>query len=141
MIVTYDTSVWIKRYLTEDDSAAVIALWRQTSLVVASWIAYAEMIASFARKRREGVIPSAVIDAGLALFRVDWSAAVKIAVDDTINGRVDLLHLRYRLRGADSIHLASALDYRDLIEQPVAFATADLALRAAAEQERLPVLP
>ena len=53
MIVYFDTSALMKRYLTEVDSPAVESLWNQATLIGASEILYPEMAATFARKRRE----------------------------------------------------------------------------------------
>jgi hypothetical protein len=44
-------------------------------------------------------------------------------------------------RGADAIHLASALLVRDALQQPVTFACADIKLVAAARAEGLDVVP
>ena len=53
MIVFFDTSAMIKRYIAEADSDTVVDLWDQASLATASQLLYAEMVATFARKRRE----------------------------------------------------------------------------------------
>lgn len=52
MIVYFDTSAMMKRYLAESGSDAVTELWNNASLIAASQLLYAEMIATFARKRR-----------------------------------------------------------------------------------------
>ena len=49
MIVAFDTSAMIKRYLAETGSDAVTELWSNASLIVASQLLYSEMIATFAR--------------------------------------------------------------------------------------------
>ena len=53
MIVYFDTSALLKRYVTEQDSDAVVQLWQQASMLATSQILYAEAIASIARRRRE----------------------------------------------------------------------------------------
>ena len=66
---------------------------------------------------------------------------VRIAVDDAVHRRVDALLVKHPLRGADAIHLASALLVRDLLQEPVTFACADIARVTAAGSEGLLVAP
>lgn len=46
MIVFFDTSAMIKRYIAEADSGAIIELWNKASIVTASQLLYAESIAT-----------------------------------------------------------------------------------------------
>ena len=105
------------------------------------WLLYPEMTATFARKRHEAVIPAAQLDLMEATFRRDWLALARIACDDDLIHRIDALHARHSLRGADSTHLAAAITYRDLSGDSLGFACADLQLRRAAEAEGLIVIP
>jgi predicted nucleic acid-binding protein len=52
LIVFFDTSAMVKRYIAETDSDAVVELWRAASLIAASQLLFAQMIATFARKLR-----------------------------------------------------------------------------------------
>jgi uncharacterized protein len=108
VIVFFDTSALIKRYLAETDSDAVAELWSNATLAAASQLLYAEMIATFARKRREEPSNAAVIDQRQQAFRTDFQTLIRIALDDDVHRRVDDLLARHPLRGADSVHLASA---------------------------------
>lgn len=141
MIVYFDTSALLKRYVVEADSEAVAVLWKNASTIAASQILYAELAAAFARRRRELPASAATLDHAQQTFREDWATIHRIAVDDEINRRVDELLTRHALRGADAIHLASALVVRDALQQPVTFACADLKLVAAARDEGLDVVP
>jgi predicted nucleic acid-binding protein len=89
VIVYFDTSALLKRYVAEADSEAVIALWKQATLMATSQILYGEVVASFARKRREQQEDVAALDQALRIFRKDWSTLYRIAVDDEINRRID----------------------------------------------------
>lgn len=149
MIVFFDTSALVKRYVIEADSPVVLALWTNASTLAVSQILYAEMAATFARKRREvlqrpvrrELPPSALLDHAEQTFLSDWASLRRIAVDDDVNRRVHGLLARYPLRGADSIHLASALLLRDALGSDVTFACADGALVAAAKNEGLLTSP
>jgi predicted nucleic acid-binding protein len=47
VIVYFDTSALLKRYVAETDSDAVTALWKNASMMAASLILYAEVAAAF----------------------------------------------------------------------------------------------
>ena len=141
MIVYFDTSALIKRYITEDGTPAICAAWDTADAAVSCWLLYPEMIATFARKRREAVIATVQLELEEATFRRDWLALTRIACDDDLIRRIDALHARHSLRGADSTHLAAAIKYRDLSGDPLGFACADLQLRIAATAEGLIVIP
>jgi predicted nucleic acid-binding protein len=141
VIIYFDTSALLKRYVTEAGSDAVAALWKEAAVVATSQILYAEAAASFARKRREQPANAAVLDLAQQMFRNDWAALHRIDVDDTVNRHVDQLLSRHPLRGADAIHLASALLLRDLAQEHVTFACADIALMNAARAEGLAISP
>ena len=49
MIVYFDTSALLKRYVVEADSEAVTVLWKNASTIAASQILYAELAAAFNR--------------------------------------------------------------------------------------------
>lgn len=141
MIVYFDTSALLKRYVLEAGSEAIAALWKQATGSATSQILYAEVLASFARKRREQPGAADVLDEALRLFRDDWMGLHRIDVDAEVNRVVDELLGRHPLRGADAIHLASALRLRDLVQGDVTFACADVALVNAARAEGFAIAP
>jgi hypothetical protein len=67
-----------------------------------------------------------------ATHRADWQGFERIAVDTEVNRWVDVV---------DSNHLASALRLRELMEDQVVFACADVALVIATKQESLLTSP
>ncbi len=140
MIVYFDTSALIKRYLAEADSDVIAELWANADRMASSQLLYAEMSATFARKRREQPAHSRLIDEAHRTFVADWITLERIPIDDEVNGRVDGL-MTHPLRGADAVHLASALRLRELAQDEVTFACADVALKAAAHAEGLIVSP
>ncbi|HEX7479985.1 MAG TPA: type II toxin-antitoxin system VapC family toxin [Polyangiales bacterium] len=109
MIVYFDTSALLKRYLVEDGSPAIEALWNKTTRAVASEILYDEMAATFARKKREVPTDADSIEQARDTFRAEWLSMRRVDVHDDVHRRVDELLARHALRGADAIHLASAL--------------------------------
>lgn len=141
MIVYFDTSALAKRYFIEADSQAVIALWNKATLIASSQLLYAEMTATCARKRREQSQSTDALDQAQKNFRTDWASLVRIALDDDIHHRVDDLLGRHPLRGADAVHLASAVLVRDVLQEQVTFACADVRLVDAARAEGLLIAP
>ena len=141
MIVFFDTSAMIKRYLAENGSDAVSELWANASLIAASQILYAEMIATFARKRREEPKNTQSIDQMQEAFRADFQTMTRIAVNDDVHRRVDELLGRHPLRGADTVHLASAVLVHDVLQERVTFACADVGLANAARAEGFDIAP
>jgi len=141
VIVYFDTSALVKRYLIETGSPDVEALWNNATRAVASEILYDEMAATFARKKREVPADAESIERAHATFRTEWLSMRRVAVNDDVHRNVEDLLARHSLRGADAIHLASALLVRDALEQPVTFACADVKLVNAARAEGLTVVP
>ena len=141
MIVFFDTSALIKRYLAEAGSDIVVELWSNATLCVVSQLLYAEMIATFARKRREEPGDAAAIDERQQAFRTDFQTLTRIGLEDDVHRLVDLLLDRHPLRGADTVHLASAMLVRDVLNEQVTFACADIKLVTAARAEGLLVIP
>lgn len=141
MILVFDTSALIKRYIAESDSDRVNAVWTTADLLCASWVTEAEMLATFARKRREGILDLPALDTAESCFRADWSTFTRVEpfrISHLLLG----LHRAYPLRGADSIHLATALLLRGLLpDNQVVFATADERLIKSAITEGIAVIP
>lgn len=141
MIVFFDTSAMVKRYIAEADSDAIVDLWNKASLAIASQLLYAESIATFARKRREQPQSVDTIAQMQAAFQNDFETLTRIPLDDEVHRRVDRLLERHALRGADAVHLASAVFVHELLQEPVTFACADARLVEAAREEGLIVSP
>jgi predicted nucleic acid-binding protein len=141
VIVYFDTSALVKRYLVEAGSPAIEVLWNQMTHAFASEILYDEMAATFARKKREVPDDAPALDRAQATFRTEWRSMDRVPVNDPIHQRVDELLSRHALRGADAIHLASALITHEALQAPLTFACADAALVVAASAEGLLIAP
>jgi predicted nucleic acid-binding protein len=141
VIVFFDTSAMVKRYFAETDSDAVTELWSSASLIVASQLLYAEMIATFARKLREEPKNADIVAQLQQAFRGDFHTLTRIAIDDDVHRRVDDLLARHPLRGADAVHLASAVLAHYVLQEQVTFACADSRLVDAARAEGLLIAP
>lgn len=129
-----DTSALVKLYVRESGSAAMWDLARQVPMAV-SELAWAESFATFARRGREGFADPEVLASVGARFEQDWEGF--LVVDPAAARQlVTVLVARHPLRGADAVHLASAL----LLAREglrIRFACADLRLLGAAVAEGL----
>lgn len=107
MILYLDTSSLVKIYLTEAGSDDLRALMSEARLVTTSVVAYPEVRAAFARRRRDRTLRAADFVRVKRDFEADWLTYVTVEVTAAICQEAGDLADRYRLRGFDSIHLAS----------------------------------
>jgi predicted nucleic acid-binding protein len=100
-------------------------------------LAYAEVHAALARKRRERAVSEAVYRRAASAFESDWAAYDLIALDATTLGAVARLVRQHPLRGADVVHLAAAVWLREHAGDPLEPWASDDRLLDAARRERL----
>ena len=135
MIVYLDTSALVKLVVSEPQSEAIDVLVARTEYAVTSVIAYAECRSAIARGAR-----SRRVDVAAATRSLDhvWASVHTLDVDLRLSSRAGDLAGHHLLRGMDALHLASALELADE-DFPVAFATFDRDLAAAARKEGLDI--
>ena len=107
MTLYLDTSSLVKLYVTEPDTEAVRQLVNEATIVATSLMAYPETRAALARRRREGALRSAAFMLAKRTFEADWPKYFAIEVSASLCREAGELAERYRLRGYDSVHLAS----------------------------------
>jgi uncharacterized protein len=135
-----DTSALVKLYWWEADASVVRTAVRRAEQLATARVAWSEVLATIARKRREGV-PARTCTRVSASFRSDWQDLTIVAQSDPVDALVETLHRRHALRGFDALHLAAALHWQALLGNPIAFACADERLRDAAQDEGLTLVP
>lgn len=135
MILFADTSALIKLYIEEAGSVAMAERARGVRIAL-SELAYAEVYSTFARRRREDLLTDREHDELAARFEHDWEGVIAVSVRPALAGRVPRLVREHPLRGADAVHLASALALREAGLE-VTFAVADARLAQAAAHEGL----
>src|SRR4051794_27930182 len=104
----------------------------------ASVLAFAEMHATFARRRREELLLPTELEQVRRSFGDDWEKLTQVPVGEAVLRLVPALCERHPLRGADAVHLASAL----LLQEEglkVIFACSDRNLLGAADAEGLTI--
>jgi uncharacterized protein len=152
-VLYVDSSALLKHYIREVGTDALKARLqehsRYTPGVLISDIGYAEVLATFARRLRENPLLIAETTMLEAEFQYDWLFRLtRVELDVGVFGFVHDLVRKYPLRGADAIHLASALWLRDTLKLdskmrfaggPLIFATSDNQLKNAARMVGLDV--
>jgi uncharacterized protein len=141
MILYFDTSALVKRYFQEKHSDDVIAVWQTASYIASSFVAYAETMACFYRKKREGNIDRQAINDITAEFQRDWIGFIRVEVNEELKSHIDEALKKYPLKGFDAIHLVSAIVLKDKISDDFLFACFDKQLNRAALSEGLSILP
>jgi len=152
-VLYLDSSALFKRYQNEPGTQALNARLREQSKsirsVFTSVLTYAEIHAVFARRAREKLLSAEEAAAVQDEFDADWvlsigpietGTGVLAFVRDSVSG--------FPLRGADAIHLASALWLRDMASRgmkvdqytgPLVFVSSDRQLAKAAAKSHLEV--
>ena len=140
--VTYiDTSLLVKRYLPEvgSDELEARLLTEQPQLVV-SELVNTEIISTFRRKERQGLIERSFANAAHARFLTDLqsNAIESLPLSEHVVQKASslLLDLRSPLATLDALHLATAL-----IHEAKFFFTSDIQLSRAAHEAGLSVWP
>lgn len=141
MIVFFDTSALLRCYFSEIQSQQIRDLWNQAHTRVGSVLLGAEILAGFARKRRENPTDAPAIATTQALFLRHWQTMDRVTLSPALFPILTRLHATHALRGADSLHLAAAVFYQQHITEPIVFACVDAALMSAAKGEGLEVSP
>jgi predicted nucleic acid-binding protein len=105
--VYLDTSSAIKLYISEAGSDEVRRLARDATIVATSAVTYAETRAALARLRREGALTVAKFRSAKRQFEDQWPNFMKLDATDALCRTAGEFAEQYRLRGFDSVHLAS----------------------------------
>lgn len=135
-----DSSVIVKRYYEEPGSERIRGQWTGAERIFTSRVAYAEVHAALARKRREGGLTKPVFRTIVSAFEADWPAYDQILVDSATLAEVRRLVGKHALPAYDAIHLSAALWLRDQLGGAIEFWVSDDRLETAARKERLTVV-
>lgn len=139
MIYYLDTSALVKRYYSEAGSSWVHSLFVPDNILVASRVAYAELLAALARKRRVREVTERGFTSAVDSFQHEWQECVVVEVSDAVVADLLALVQRHALRGFDAIHLYSALWFRQRTKADLTFVSADHQSLRAAEDEGIEI--
>ena len=139
-MIYFDSSALVKRYLREKGTDVVQSLTIREEFVATSKLAYPELLSAFMRKRRAGELGEESLESILHRLETDWPELFIIEIHDELLPFVKSLIRKYPLKGADSIHLASALWLERMTKGEVMFVASDMNLLGAATKENLKIL-
>ena len=137
-IVYFDSSALVKLVLDETGSDVAAALWNACDAALSSRLAYPEVCAALAAAGRNHDLTESEASAAADEWEVFWSSMRPIELSAGVERVAGELAVLHRLRGADAVHLASALA---LGSPEVTVAAWDRRLHAGAAAVGLPVAP
>ncbi len=141
MILYFDTSALVKRYVIEAGSDEVNYATEHAATSGTALITRAEVTAALAKAVRIGVLKQRDALASLEKFRSEWSDLIRLQVSESLVARADTLAWEHGLRGYDAVHLAAALVWQEMLGESVTLATFDQHLWAATRQVGLIPFP
>lgn len=107
MTLYLHTSSLVKLYVAGPGSDVVRQLVGDATVVATSVVAYAETRAALARLRRERALTRLKFASAKRKFDEQWPTYLAVEVNESLCRAAGALAEKYRLRGFDSIHLAS----------------------------------
>jgi predicted nucleic acid-binding protein len=141
LIIYLDTSALLKRYVRESGSEDVKEWLTSAEFIGSSVLTRPEMASALSRAVRSGYLSSEQAQELKNQYREDWSKIVEITVSDLLIARAETLAWEQKLRGYDSVHLAAAFLWQEMLQVPITLVTFDRQLWEAGQRTGLQVLP
>jgi len=136
-MIYLDSSALAKRYVAEPGSGAIDRLLADHPYAAISRLAYPEILSALNRKQKAKEFSTRVLGGLVKAFESDWRKLFVLEFDDALLPIIKQAIRKHAIRGADSVHLASAIWLRSVLKEDVVFACADAKLLDAARAERL----
>jgi len=108
-LVYFDASALVKLVVDEEGSDLAAALWDGCDRPLSSRLSYPEARCAIAAAARDGRIDSRFLGKAQRDWARFWSAIQPVELTAAVERRAGELASEYSLRGADAVHLASAL--------------------------------
>lgn len=108
-IVYFDASALVKLVVDEDGSDLAAQLWDGCDAAVASRLAHVEVCAALAAAGRNRRLTPRSLTAALDAWAGYWAAVRPVELTRDVEQAAGRLARTHALRGADAVHLASAL--------------------------------
>ncbi|MGE0879825.1 MAG: type II toxin-antitoxin system VapC family toxin [Acidimicrobiia bacterium] len=112
-LVYFDSSAFVKLVVEEDGTDLAVELWDGCDAAFSSRIAYPEVRAALAAAARNHDLDPAGLSAAKRAWARYWPAVRPVELTAAVERLAGDLSERHRLRGADAVHLASALSLGD----------------------------
>ena len=108
-IVYFDSSAFVKLLVEEDGSDLAAALWDGSDAAVSSRLAYPEVRAALAAAARDARLSARARGQAETAWEEYWAATRPVELTHAITTHAGDLAATHALRGADAVHLASAM--------------------------------
>lgn len=112
-LVYFDSSAFVKLLAEEAGSELAAQLWDGCDAAVASRLAYPEVRAALAAAARNHDLDEADLNDSEQTWDSYWAATRPVELTAAVERHAGQLARTYALRGADAVHLASALAIGD----------------------------
>jgi uncharacterized protein len=109
----FDSSAFVKLLAEEAGSDLAAELWDGCDAALSSRLAYPEVRAALAASARNHDITETELDASERDWDSYWAATRPVELTATVERQAGQLARNHALRGADAVHLASALAIGD----------------------------
>lgn len=137
-IVYFDSSALVKLVVEEADSDLAADMWDGCDAALSSRLAYPEVCAALAAAGRNRALDEADLATAERAWEEYWAAIRPVELRPEVERHAGHLARTHALRGADAVHLASAVAIGD---PELVFAVWDQRLHAGATAARLRVAP
>jgi predicted nucleic acid-binding protein len=108
-LVYFDSSALVKLVVDEAGSDLAAALWNGSDAALASRLAYPEVCAAIAAAGRNHDLTELEASVAMAEWQRFWAAVRPVELTPAVEQHAGVLAPAHGLRGADAVHLASAL--------------------------------
>jgi hypothetical protein len=108
-LVYFDSSALVKLVVEEAGSDIAVELWDGCDAALSSRLAYPEVRAALAAAGRNHDLDEHALATALATWEELWASTRPVELSADIEHHAGDLAARHALRGADAVHLASAL--------------------------------
>lgn len=108
-LVYFDSSALVKLVVEETGSQLAAELWDGCDAALASRLAYPEVCAGLAAAARSHDLDDDGLAAAETAWDEYWAAVRPVELTGTVERHAGQLARKHALRGADAVHLASAL--------------------------------
>jgi uncharacterized protein len=137
-LVYFDSSAFVKLVVDEAGSDLAADLWDGCDAALSSRLAYPEVRAALAAASRDHDLSEGDVRVAEQSWEEYWAATRPVELTAAVERHAGSLARRHALRGADAVHLASALAIEDA---ELVVAVWDLRLHTGVRAAHLRVAP
>jgi predicted nucleic acid-binding protein len=134
----FDARALANRYVRETGSVRVRRLL-SSETAATSRLSHVEIASALIQRSREGLLAEAKRESALVMLNGDLAAMLVVELTPQIVARSQALLQRHSLRAGDAVQLASCLQLRDELQEPITLVAFDDRLAVAARRERIEV--